>query len=109
MGLVDGMNMVFAPSALPNFISLMVLPTIRLREITLGYSIPASLLSKTPFGNVRISVSGRNLWWSAPNMLEGLNFDPEASGLTSSTNVQGFEYGAAPTTRRYGVNLNVTF
>jgi len=28
---------------------------------------------------------------------------------TSGSNVQGFEYGAAPTTRRYGVNLNLTF
>jgi len=83
--------------------------TIRLREISLGYMVPKALLAKTPFGSAKISVSGRNLWWNAPNMLEGLNFDPEASGLVSSTNVQGFEYGTAPTTRRYGVNLSLTF
>jgi len=83
--------------------------TIRLREISLGYMLPKPILAKTPFGSAKISVSGRNLWWNAPNMLEGLNFDPEASGLVSSTNVQGFEYGAAPTTRRYGVNLSLTF
>jgi len=83
--------------------------TIRLREISLGYNMPKALLAKTPFGSAKISVSGRNLWWNAPNMLEGLNFDPEASGLVSSTNVQGFEYGAAPTTKRYGVNLSLTF
>jgi len=83
--------------------------TIRLREISLGYTVPKQLLAKTPFGSAKISVSGRNLWWNAPNMLEGLNFDPEASGLVSSTNVQGFEYGTAPTTRRYGVNVSLTF
>ena len=82
---------------------------IRLREVSLGYSVPKSILSKTPFGSARISVTGRNLWFNAPNMLEGLNLDPEASGLTSATNIQGFEYGAAPTTKRYGVNLNLTF
>ncbi len=83
--------------------------TIRLREISLGYSMPKALLAKTPFGSAKVSVSGRNLWWNAPNMLEGLNFDPEASGVVSSSNVQGFEYGTAPTTRRFGVNLSLTF
>lgn len=83
--------------------------TIRLREISLGYSLPASMLSKTPFGRVNISVSGRNLWWKAPNVLEGLNLDPEVLSGTAGSNVQGFEYGAAPTTKRYGVNVNLTF
>lgn len=83
--------------------------TIRLREISLSYAMPKAILAKTPFGSAKISVSGRNLWWKAPNMLEGLNFDPEASGVVSSSNIQGFEYGAAPTTRRYGVNLSLTF
>ena len=82
---------------------------IRLREVSLGYSLPRTILSKTPFGSVNISISGRNLWWNAPNVLEDLNLDPEVLGGTSGTNVQGFEYGAAPTTRRYGVNLNLTF
>jgi TonB-linked SusC/RagA family outer membrane protein len=82
---------------------------IRLREISLGYSIPKSVLAKTPIGSARISVSGRNLWFKAPNMLEGLNLDPETSGLTPNSNIQGFEYGAAPTVKRYGVNLTLTF
>jgi outer membrane receptor protein involved in Fe transport len=83
--------------------------TIRLREVSLGYSLPKSVLSKTPFGNVSISVSGRNMWWKAPNVLKDLNLDPEVLSGTSGSNVQGFEYGAAPTTRRYGVNVNLTF
>jgi TonB-linked SusC/RagA family outer membrane protein len=82
---------------------------IRLREISLGYSIPKTILSKTPFGAIMVSVSGRNLWWNAPNVLDDLNLDPEVLGGTAGSNVQGFEYGSAPTTRRYGVNLNLTF
>jgi hypothetical protein len=82
---------------------------IRLREVSLGYSLPKSLLSKTPFGSVNISVSGRNLWFNAPNVLDGLNLDPEVLAETPDSNVQGFEYGTAPTTRRYGVNLSLTF
>lgn len=82
---------------------------IRLREVSLGYRLPASILSRTPFGSASISVSGRNLWWNAPNVLDDLNLDPEVLGGTAGTNVQGFEYGATPTTKRYGVNLNLTF
>ena len=50
-----------------------------------------------------------NLWFRAPNFPEGLNQDPEVLGETAESNVQGFEYGSAPSTRRIGVNFTVTF
>jgi hypothetical protein len=81
----------------------------RLREVSLGYSFPKSITSKTPFGNLRLSVSGRNLWFNAPNMLQDLNLDPEVLGFTAATNIQGIELGSTPNTRRYGVNLYATF
>ncbi|MFC2136705.1 SusC/RagA family TonB-linked outer membrane protein [Bacteroidota bacterium] len=80
----------------------------RLREIVLGYQLPESILSKTPFGSAEISLSGRNLWFFAPNIPEYTNFDPEVNGYGSS-NVQGVEYSVAPTVRRYGVNLKLMF
>lgn len=83
--------------------------TIRLREVTLGYEIPKSLLKNTFIGSARFSLSGRNLWFNAPNMLPGLNFDPEVLSSTAESNVQGFDFGAAPSTRRFGINLSVTF
>ncbi|WPP49265.1 SusC/RagA family TonB-linked outer membrane protein [Catalinimonas niigatensis] len=83
--------------------------TIRLRELALGYNLPANILESTPFGSVRLMFTGRNLWFKAPNFLEGLNFDPEILAEPAGSNVQGFDYGAFPTTRRYGVNLTVTF
>ncbi|RYU79929.1 SusC/RagA family TonB-linked outer membrane protein [Hymenobacter persicinus] len=82
--------------------------TVRLREITLGYDVPQKLLAKTPIGNVNISVSGRNLYWYSPNLPKYTNFDPETSTFGAS-NAQGFEYTNAPSSRRYGVNLRVTF
>ena len=82
--------------------------TVRLREITLGYDLPRVLLDKTPFGIVNISVSGRNLYWYSPNIPKYTNFDPETSTFGSS-NQQGFEYTNAPNSRRYGVNLRITF
>ena len=82
---------------------------VRLRELSIGYDFPQSLLSKTPFGQANISVSGRNLWYNAPNFPEDLNFDPEVLGSTAASNLNGFDLGATPTTRRYGVNLSFTF
>jgi TonB-linked SusC/RagA family outer membrane protein len=83
--------------------------TLRLREVSLGYEIPKKLLKKTPFGQAKLSLSGRNLWFFAPNLLKDLNMDPEVLPETASSNVQGFEFGATPTTRRYGINLYLTF
>ena len=82
--------------------------TVRLREISLGYDLPKALLAKTPIGQLNISVSGRNLYWYSPNIPKYTNFDPETSSFGSS-NQQGFEYTNAPNSRRYGVNLRVTF
>ncbi|MDR6563478.1 MULTISPECIES: SusC/RagA family TonB-linked outer membrane protein [unclassified Arcicella] len=85
--------------------------TIRIREVTLGYSVPKAFLKKNVgfIGSLRISLSGRNLWFYAPNMLKGLNFDPEVLSNFPDSNIQGFDLGAAPSTRRFGVNLSATF
>ncbi|SOD20043.1 SusC/RagA family TonB-linked outer membrane protein [Pedobacter xixiisoli] len=80
----------------------------RLREVTLGYTFPKSMFRKLPIGSLNLSLSARNLWYIAPNVPKGSNFDPETNSF-GATNVQGIELSAAPTTRRYGVNLSVTF
>lgn len=82
--------------------------TLRLREVSLSYDLPKSWLTKTPFGAVGLSVTGRNLWYWAPYFPKYTNFDPEVSSLGAS-NAQGFDLNAAPTTKRVGVNLRVTF
>jgi TonB-linked SusC/RagA family outer membrane protein len=81
---------------------------IRLREVTLGYRLPANLIERLPFGSASISFTGRNLWFRAPNMPKHLNFDPEIGGF-GSDNTQGIEYTTAPSSKRYGVNLRFSF
>jgi TonB-linked SusC/RagA family outer membrane protein len=83
--------------------------SIRLREVGLSYTLPKQILDKTPFGSGSLGVSGRNLWWRAPNMLEGLNLDPEVLAESAASNIQGFEYGATPTTKSISFNLSLTF
>ena len=80
----------------------------RLREIALAYSLPASTLSKLKVSNVTISLTGRNLWFLAPNVPKYTNFDPDINSVVGGT-AQGVETGGAPSTKRYGINLNITF
>lgn len=84
---------------------------IRLREISVGYAVPKAFLQKYAkfIGSLRFSASGRNLWFNAPNMLPGLNFDPEVLSNFADSNIQGFDLGASPSTRRFGFNLNASF
>jgi len=86
--------------------------TIRLREVSLSYNFPSAILDKTPFGSARVSFSGRNLWYDAVNFPDALDFDPEVSGLGGGDTTgafRGFDFMGIPSTRRYGVNLSVTF
>jgi TonB-linked SusC/RagA family outer membrane protein len=85
----------------------------RVREATLGYSIPVS--AKSFVKAVKISAVGRNLFWlfrgSSRLDIPGIGkrnmwFDPDMS--LGNGNFQGVEYGTLPSTRSYGINLQVT-
>jgi TonB-linked SusC/RagA family outer membrane protein len=82
--------------------------SLRLREVSLSYSLPKKFLEKTPFGKISISFVGQNLWFKAFNFPKYLNFDPEVLSLGVG-NGQGFDYLTGPTAKRYGFNFNLTF
>ncbi len=75
----------------------------KLREVRLNWELPASLISRANLAQMNIALVGRNLktWSSFPN------YDPEnaASALNSA---QGFDMGAMPTSRSFGINVTVT-
>jgi TonB-dependent SusC/RagA subfamily outer membrane receptor len=81
---------------------------VRLREISLSYSIPASLLENLPFGSISLRIAGENLWYYAPNFPVGVNFDPEVSSLGVG-NGRGFDFLTGPTTKKYGATISLTF
>lgn len=82
--------------------------TIRLREVSLAYALPASLLDKTPLGSVSLRFFGENLFYDAVNFPDGVNFDPEVLSLGVG-NGRGFDFLTGPTAKKYGVSLNLTF
>lgn len=81
---------------------------LRLREISLGYEFPKSLVSKLKLTGAEVSVVGRNLWYYAPNVPKYSNYDPIVNSY-GETNVQGIDYTSAPSTRRVAFNLKLTF
>ena len=80
----------------------------RLRELSLAYEVPSKWLEKTPFGKVSLSAVGNNLWYFAPNVPKYTNYDPEVTSFGSSR-IQGIENSSAPTSKRYGLKINLTF
>ena len=77
---------------------------IRLRELSLGYNFPRTMLAKTPFTAARLSFVARNLFMIYSKTK---GFDPEAA--YTSGNAQGIEYGSMPTMRSLGFNINLAF
>lgn len=78
---------------------------LRLQTVNLSYSVPQQALSKTPFTNARVTVSGNNLWMTSPFV----GFDPEQSAYGSGSNVFGYVGTNIPATRSIYVGLNLTF
>jgi TonB-linked SusC/RagA family outer membrane protein len=77
---------------------------VKLRQVSLSYSLPAKLLSKTPLKGIILTATGRNLWI-------GTSFDwgdPEGNVLGNS-NAQGFYYQQVPSTRSYNFSVNIKF
>lgn len=77
---------------------------IKLRELTITYDLPKSLISKLSLSNASIGFVGSNLWIIHKNLPYA---DPEAS--QGSGNIQGWQSGVMPTTRNLGFTVNLQF
>lgn len=78
---------------------------VRLREVSLTYNFPKKILDNTFITNASISAVGRNLLFLYKDVD---NFDPESSYSTSNFS-QGVLFYALPSTRSFGLSLNVNF
>ena len=77
---------------------------IKLREVSLNFTLPRSLVAPIKMKGASVTLIGRNflLWSTLPNV------DPETSQGTGN-GVSGFEYMSLPQTTSYGITLNLTF
>ena len=78
---------------------------IRLRELSIGYSLPQAWLAKTGvIKNAQVSLVGRNLFFFKNNA----PYDPDGM-LSTSNRLQGVDVFGMPTNRSIGFNLKVNF
>lgn len=78
---------------------------VKLREASIGYSLPKSILANTSFQEVKISLVGRNLWIIHKNLPYA---DPE-TGTGNGLASKGNSIGVLPTTRDLGINVTLKF
>ncbi|RZJ72588.1 MAG: SusC/RagA family TonB-linked outer membrane protein [Flavobacterium sp.] len=77
---------------------------VKLREIKLSYNLPSKWIRPLSLQGVSVSLVGRNLAILHRNVAD---IDPEVAFNTG--NGQGLESLSNPTTRSYGINLNIKF
>ncbi len=77
---------------------------VKLREITLAYSLPKALINRIKLQDVTLSATGRNLWINSDFTYR----DPEGS-LLGNGNAQGFYHAVTPSTKGYTFGVNIAF
>ncbi len=106
----DATNIYFNSYGLgSNDVSIWDATIVRLRELSISYSMPEKILNKTPFGAASFTLSGQNLWYNAPNFPRYTNFDPETSSFSVGNGARGLERLTAPSSRRIGASLRLSF
>lgn len=78
---------------------------LRLKNITLGYNLPESLISKIKVKKLRVFVTAQNfLTWTSYSGL-----DPEVNFFDTDNTKQGIDYGAYPAAKSILGGLSITF
>lgn len=78
---------------------------VKLREVSIGYSIPQRMLTNKWIKTIQLNLTGRNLllFTDIPSI------DPETSFVSGGTVVPGIENAQIPSTRSIGFDLKFTF
>jgi hypothetical protein len=76
---------------------------VKLREVRLSWDVPNRIAARANLSAMNLAFVGRNLatWTSFPN------YDPE-NATNNGNGGQGYDMGAMPSTRSFGINLSIT-
>ncbi|HEX5153528.1 MAG TPA: TonB-dependent receptor [Parafilimonas sp.] len=78
---------------------------VRLKNVTLSYSLPHKLMQRAKIQSVKIYVSGSNLW----TLTDYTGYDPEANTYGQSTTLIGIDNGGYPQSKIYQVGATLSF
>lgn len=76
---------------------------LRMKNLSLGYNFPKTVLEKIRLSKLKLYVSASNLW----TLTNYSGYDPEGNAYGSSTNVIGVDDGNYPQTKTYLVGINI--
>ena len=83
---------------------------LKLREAYISYTFPKAWMAKTKYiSNATLSLIGNNLWLIWVHKSNTMRLDPETGGVSSDSRGVGFEQSAVPSSRSFGIKLNLTF
>lgn len=83
---------------------------VRLKNLTVGYSLPRNVVQKLKLSSVRVYLTGQNLWTYSPMFKITRNFDPEViEGSDPEINSGGGDGFSYPMQKTYTLGLNVNF
>lgn len=77
--------------------------TFRMRDISIGYDLPAALMSKMKISSARIGIFANNVFFIAPNAF----FDPQVN-TQGAGNIRGLDLQSVPNSRTIGAGLKVS-
>src|SRR5450759_1992186 len=78
---------------------------LRLNTLSLGYTIPSEIVKRAHIQNLRLYVSGYNVFL----LTNYSGFDPEVSSRRNTSLTPGLDYSAYPKSKQLLFGLNLTF
>ncbi|TLX71673.1 TonB-dependent receptor [Labilibacter sediminis] len=78
---------------------------LRIKNITLGYTLPESFTQKLRIGSARIYATGTNLF----TFTNYTGFDPEANNSNGSDTFAGVDLASYPSQKTYTIGLDIKF
>lgn len=83
---------------------------LKLREAYVSYTVPKNWMARTKYiSAATVSLIGNNLALLWVHKSNKMRLDPEAGGVSSDSRGVGFEQSSVPSSRSFGLKLNLTF
>ena len=81
-----------------------------LREVNIGYNLPANLVKKIGLSSLRLYTSGQNLYFHSANGYRGINPEGRStSGPYGSALIAGYQRGSFPIPRTFVFGIDINF
>ena len=78
---------------------------LRLKNLTLGYSLPVKTSAKSALSRARLFLTAQNLLTLTPYS----GYDPEVSSYEQNNLLQGIDYGAYPSSKTFLIGVELSF